>query len=188
VVGPAEPAEIVLTRPTRHNALDVQMRDELLSVLERFRLQPPPTIVVRGEGPSFCSGGDLGEFGTFPDPASAHEVRLRRSLAWRFAELGPRIVVGLHGACLGAGIELSAFARLVVAADDASIGLPENSLGLIPGAGGTVSIRRRIGAKRTLDMIVSGTRIDSGTALAWGLVDEVVPRPQLERRLQQLTP
>jgi enoyl-CoA hydratase/carnithine racemase len=186
--GPGQPVEVVLTRAHRHNALDVQMREELLSVLDQLRLQPPPRIVVRGEGPSFCSGGDLGEFGTFPDPASAHEVRLRRSLALRFADLGPRLAVGLHGACLGAGIELAAFAGLVIAADDARLGLPENALGLIPGAGGTVSVRRRIGASRTLQMIISGSPIDAGTAQAWGLVDEVVPRSELERRLRQLPP
>jgi enoyl-CoA hydratase/carnithine racemase len=184
---PGQPVEVVLTRAQRHNALDVQMREELISVLDQLRLQPPPRIIVRGEGPSFCSGGDLGEFGTFPDPASAYEVRLRRSLALRFAELGPRLVIGLHGACLGAGIELAAFAGLVIAADDARIGLPENALGLIPGAGGTVSVRRRIGASRTLQMIISGTPIDAATARAWGLVDEVVPRSQLERRLRQLS-
>jgi enoyl-CoA hydratase/carnithine racemase len=185
--GPGQPVEVVLTRARRHNALDVQMREELLSVLDQLRLQPPPQIIVRGDGPSFCSGGDLGEFGTFPDPASAYEVRLRRSLALRFAALGPRLTVGLHGACLGAGIELAAFAGLVIAADDSRIGLPENALGLIPGAGGTVSIRRRIGPSRTLEMIISGKPIDAGTAHAWGLVDEVVPRSELDHRLRQLS-
>jgi enoyl-CoA hydratase/carnithine racemase len=96
------------------------------------------------------------------------------------------MVVGLHGACLGAGIELPAFAQRVVAADDARIALPEGSLGLIPGAGGTVSIRHRIGSRRTLDLIVSGRQIDAATAQSWGLVDEVVPRSELEARLQQL--
>jgi enoyl-CoA hydratase/carnithine racemase len=143
-------------------------------------------IVVRGEGDSFCSGGDLGQFGTFEDPAAAHLVRLRRSLAWRFAELGPRIVAGLHGACLGAGIELPAFAARVVASDDAVLGLPEAGLGLIPGAGGTVSIPRRIGAARTLELIVTGTPVDARTARSWGLVDEVVPAGELDRRLRRL--
>jgi enoyl-CoA hydratase/carnithine racemase len=96
------------------------------------------------------------------------------------------MVVGLHGACLGAGIELAAFAGHVVAAEDASIGLPEGGLGLIPGAGGTVSLRLRIGARRTLDMIVSGSRLDGSTALKWGLVDEVVAGSELPQRLRQL--
>lgn len=177
--------EVVLTRSVRHNALDVQMRDELFSVLGELVHRPGP-IAILAEGPSFCSGGDLGQFGTFEDPASAHLVRLRRSLARRFSELGERIVVGLHGACLGAGIELPAFARRIVAADDSMIGLPEAGLGLIPGAGGTVSVPRRVGPARTLDLIVTGRSIDALTARSWGLVDEVVPRAQLERRVRQL--
>ncbi len=182
---PGGGAEVILTRPARHNALDVQMRDELVEILDGLRHREG-AIVVRGEGPSFCSGGDLGQFGTFEDPAAAHLVRLRRSLPWRFAELGPRMVAGIHGACLGAGIELPAFASRVVAADDATVGLPESGLGLIPGAGGTVSIPRRIGTARTLELIVTGTRIDATTACRWGLVDEVVPAGQLHRRLRQL--
>ena len=74
----------------------------------------------------------------------------------------------------------------VVAADDAMLGLPEGGLGLIPGAGGTVSIPRRIGAARTLDLIVTGRSIDAVTAQSWGLVDEVVPGADLERRVQEL--
>jgi enoyl-CoA hydratase/carnithine racemase len=94
--------------------------------------------------------------------------------------------VGLHGACLGAGIELPAFAQRVVAAEDARIGLPELDLGLIPGAGGTVSIPRRAGSAVLLDLLLSGGTVDAGTALARGLVDEVVPNDRLRARLLDL--
>ncbi|HEV2309406.1 MAG TPA: enoyl-CoA hydratase/isomerase family protein, partial [Acidimicrobiia bacterium] len=138
--------EVTLTRPQRHNALDVAMRDELYAAFD----EAPGPVVLLGEGPSFCSGGDLDEFGTFPDPALAHLVRLSRSLAGQVAARTGRVVVGLRGACLGAGIELAAFAERVVASDDARVGLPELGLGLVPGAGGTVSLPRRIGRHRTL--------------------------------------
>jgi enoyl-CoA hydratase/carnithine racemase len=176
--------EVVLTRPGRHNALDAAMRDALHAALTPFR-HTQTTVIVRGEGPSFCAGGDLGEFGAFADPVSAHLVRLGRSLAQLFADLGPRLIVGLHGACLGAGIELPAFAGRVVAADDAAIGLPEATLGLIPGAGGTVSIPRRTSASRVLELLLDDP-IDAKTALSWGLVDEVVPRDHLQARLLEL--
>jgi enoyl-CoA hydratase/carnithine racemase len=178
--------EIVLTRPDRHNALDARMRDELHAALDEARSQPDVNVVLRGEGPSFCSGGDLGEFGTAPGPVEAHAVRLGRSLALLVWELRDRIVVGIHGSCLGAGIELPAFAGRVVAADDARVGLPELDLGLVPGAGGTVSVPRRAGSGMLLDLLLSGGTIDAGAALAAGLVDEVVPRDQLRTRLQEL--
>jgi len=177
--------EIVLTRPERHNALDTRMRDELYAALVG-ELGATGPIVVRGDGPSFCSGGDLDEFGTFPDPVTAHLIRLTRSLARCFSELSPRLVVGVHGACLGAGIELPAFAARVVAADDARFGLPELGLGLVPGAGGTVSIPRRVGRQRLLDLLVRDGTIPAPEAAAWGLVDEVVPRPQLESRVFEI--
>jgi enoyl-CoA hydratase/carnithine racemase len=178
--------EIVLTRPDRHNALDARMRDELHAVLDEARSCPEVIVVLRGDGPSFCSGGDLEEFGTTPGPVESHAVRLARSLALLAHEIGPRIVVGIHGSCLGAGIELAGFAANVVAADDARIGLPELDLGLIPGAGGTVSIRRRAGSRALLDLLLSGGTVDAGAALAWGLVDEVVDQRHLRRRLFEL--
>jgi enoyl-CoA hydratase/carnithine racemase len=132
-------------------------------------------VVLDGAGLSFCSGGDLAEFGTLPDPATAHLVRLTRSPARLLAELAPRLEVRLHGACIGAGIEMAAFAHRVVAHPDTSISLPEVGLGLIPGAGGTVSLPRRIGRHRTAELALRRTPIDAVTALRWGLVDAIVP-------------
>lgn len=177
--------EIVLTRGLRHNAIDTRLRDQLLDALRDSGSEGGP-MVVRGEGPSFCSGGDLGEFGTFPDPVRAHEIRLGRSLAWHFHDLSARLVVGVHGACLGAGIELPAFAGRVVAASDARFGLPELGLGLVPGAGGTVSIMRRIGRSRLLALLLHDGTIPADTARDWGLVDDVVPPERLEDRLFEI--
>ena len=176
---------VTLTRPARHNAIDARLRDELCAAFTEATAHPGP-VVVRGDGPSFCSGGDLDTFGSFPDPAAAHLLRLGRSLAWRTHALAPRLVVGLHGACLGAGIELAAFAAHVVAADDAVIGLPELALGLIPGSGGTVSMTRRAGARRVLDLLLTGGTIPAVTARDWGLVDEVVPRARLDTRVLEI--
>jgi enoyl-CoA hydratase/carnithine racemase len=173
--------EIVLTRPARHNALDVAMRDQLHGALTAARLDER-AIVVRGDGPSFCSGGDLDEFATFPDPVCAHLVRLTRSLAAMFAALADRLVVAMHGSCLGAGIELPAFAARVVAADNCRIGLPEQGIGLLPGAGGTVSITRRAGRRTTLSLLVRDDTITAAEALEQGLVDEVVRAGDLSTR------
>jgi enoyl-CoA hydratase/carnithine racemase len=178
--------EIVLTRPDRHNALDARMRDELYAALDEARAHPQVTVVLRGDGPSFCSGGDLEEFGTAPGPVESHAIRLGRSLALLVWELRHRMVVGIHGSCLGAGIELPAFASRVVASEDVRVGLPELDLGLIPGAGGTVSIPRRAGSPVLLDLLLSGGTVDADTARAHGLVDEVVPSDGLRTRVLEL--
>jgi enoyl-CoA hydratase/carnithine racemase len=174
--------ELTLSRPSRHNALDRRMRDELHAALD----DAAGPVVLLGEGPSFCSGGDLDEFGTLPDPAVAHLVRLTRSVAALIHAARERVVVGLHGMCLGAGIELPAFARHVVAADDARLGLPELGLGLVPGAGGTVSVPARVGRHRALALLLTDGTIPSPVALEWGLVDEVVARERLRSRCLEL--
>ncbi|MHB8670790.1 MAG: enoyl-CoA hydratase/isomerase family protein [Acidimicrobiales bacterium] len=163
-----------LNRPEVHNALGVEMRDALVEALRALHAEPDARpVVLCGEGPSFCSGGDLREFGTLRDPATAHVVRTTRSPAAWMAALAPRLVAEVHGACVGAGVELAAFGGRVVAAPDAAFWLPELAMGLIPGAGGTVSLPRRIGRQRTALLALTGDAIDAGTALEWGLVDEI---------------
>ncbi|MBV8981889.1 MAG: enoyl-CoA hydratase/isomerase family protein [Acidimicrobiia bacterium] len=167
---------VTLSRPDVHNAFSAAMRDELVEALAVARADLSiKTVVLAGEGKSFCSGGDLDEFGSRPDPATAHVLRLQRSAPLAVAAVAERLEVRLHGACLGAGIELAAFARHVVATDDAAIGLPEVTLGLIPGAGGTVSVTARAGRHNTAWLALSGSTIDAETARSWGLVDEVQP-------------
>jgi hypothetical protein len=164
---------IVLNRPHRHNAVSTALRDHLVEPLRLALAEPTLRIIVSGAGPSFCSGGDLAEFGSFTDAASAHVVRLTRSPAKLLARLGDRVEARVHGACMGAGVEWAAFCGRVVARGDAVFALPELGLGLIPGAGGTVSLPARIGRHRTARLALTGERIDASTALAWGLVDEL---------------
>jgi len=166
--------DIILDRPRVRNALDTAMRDALVDAFEVAALDASVTAVhLRGSGPSFCAGGDLDEFGSFADPASAHLVRLDRSVARSIAAIADRVVAHLHGACVGSGIELPAFAQTVLADPTTTIALPELSLGLVPGAGGTVSITRRIGRHHTALLALTGLPIDAETALRWGLVDSI---------------
>lgn len=165
---------ITLQRPEVRNALNTEMRNQLVEALLVAAVDPSITeIHLWGEGESFCAGGDLDEFGSFSDPATAHLVRLRQSVGRSLAAVSPRVTAHLHGACFGSGIELPAFAGLVIADPSTTMGLPEVGLGLIPGAGGTVSIPRRIGRHRTARLGLTGERIDAATALEWGLVDRI---------------
>jgi enoyl-CoA hydratase/carnithine racemase len=169
---------IRLNRPSRHNAFSNDARAALLEVLDVARHDPSiDEVILSGTGPSFCSGGDLAEFGSFADPASAHVARVRHSPALVLDELstrmGARCKARVHGQVLGSGLEMAAFCGWVEAHGDSVLGLPELSLGLIPGAGGTVSVTRRVGRWRTAYLVLSGHTIDAGTALDWGLVDAV---------------
>ena len=174
VIRHGDRLELVLNRPQVRNALSRSVRDGLLEGLALAQADASLTeVVLRGEGPSFCSGGDLDEFGTFTDPAAAHMVRLATSIGRSIAALGPRLVARVHGACAGSGVELPAFADRVSARTDFTAALPEIGLGLIPGAGGTASITRRVGRHRMALLALGGRSIDAATALRWGLVDEV---------------
>jgi enoyl-CoA hydratase/carnithine racemase len=165
---------ITLSRPAKHNALNSAMRDQLCDALILGASDPTiSTVINAGAGPSFCSGGDLDEFGTLTDPATAHLIRLTRSAGRLIALSAQKVEAHLHGACMGAGIELAAFASRVIADPGALIALPELELGLIPGAGGTVSLPRRIGRQRTCELALSQACLDAATALTWGLVDEI---------------
>jgi hypothetical protein len=165
---------VTLSRPQRRNAFDARTREELLAALTVAAVDPSiHEVVLAGDGPTFCSGGDLDEFGTRADPASAHLLRIGRSAGALISSLGDRVVARVHGTCVGAGVELPAFAGRVEAHPTTTFRLPEVAMGLVPGAGGTVSIPRRIGRHRATWLALTGRAIDAETALSWGLVDEV---------------
>lgn len=165
---------LTLNRPERHNAFSAEMRDGLVEQLRTAWADPSlDGIVLDGAGPTFCSGGDLAEFGTTPDPGTAHRVRSVRSAAFWIDRLAVKTRVMVHGTCVGAGVELPAYAHDVAAHPDTTFRLPEVAMGLVPGAGGTVSIARRIGRQRLCYFALTNTEIDATAALSWGLIDRI---------------
>jgi enoyl-CoA hydratase/carnithine racemase len=141
------------------------------------RLDPSiASVRLDGAGPTFSSGGDLDEFGHASDLAAAHAIRLHQSAGLAISAIADKVTVTLHGRCFGAGIEVPAFARTVRALPGTTVCLPELAMGLIPGAGGTASIKARVGAWRTAYMALSGAEIEAEQALEWGLIDQVVTR------------
>jgi enoyl-CoA hydratase/carnithine racemase len=165
---------IELNRPERHNAYSRAVRDELAAALQLAATDPSlARVELSGRGPSFSSGGDLNEFGLSDDPVLAHLIRTTRSPAALLARVADRTTAFVHGSCVGAGVELPAFAGHVVADAATTFRLPEVAMGLIPGAGGTVSVPRRVGRCRTAYLALTGEAMDARTALDWGLVDEI---------------
>lgn len=166
--------DILFNRPAVRNAYNAQMRDALVDALRLAEMDPTiERVELRGAGPAFCSGGDLNEFGLATDVAFAHTVRMTHSAGAALHAVRERVAAVVHGPSVGAGVEIAAFACVVVADPDATFRLPEVSMGLIPGAGGTVSIPRRIGRQRAGLFALSGVEIDAPTAHRWGLVDSL---------------
>jgi hypothetical protein len=166
--------DIVLNSPETRNALSVPMRDALTDAFKLVAIDADIRVVhVTANGPCFSAGGDLDEFGTANDLAEAHRIRMLRMPARYLAAHADRYRFHVHGACIGAGIEVPAFAGRLTATSDAFFQLPEVAMGLIPGAGGCVSISRRIGAQRTAYMAILGERFPAERALAWGLIDAI---------------
>ncbi|WP_137875831.1 enoyl-CoA hydratase/isomerase family protein [Rhodococcus sp. Q] len=165
---------ITLNRPERRNAYGAEVRDGLVEAL-RLALADDTiaSVLLDGAGPVFSAGGDLDEFGTTSDLGTAHLIRTRAGAARPVAALADRVEVHVHGSCVGAGIEVPAFASRIVAAPGTVFRLPEVSMGLIPGAGGCVGIPRRIGRHRAYWLCVTGATLDTETALAWSLIDEI---------------
>ena len=172
----ASTLHITLARPHMRDTLNAAIRDQLVEAFLLAALDDTITeIHLCGDGASFCSGGDLDEFGSFPDPATAHLIRLQQSVgraidsgrtaghgppARRLCRVGHR-AAGLrwHGSRGCHHHHLPA--RGVARAD--------------PRRGGTVSLPARIGRHRTARLALTGESIDAATALAWGLVDALAP-------------
>ncbi|MBI2957313.1 MAG: enoyl-CoA hydratase/isomerase family protein [Chloroflexi bacterium] len=172
---------ITLNRPQKLNAYNMRMRDELYEVLGAIRDDPEVRVAVlkaAGEK-AFCAGADLSEFLTAPSPIVARQVRWERDVWGRFLGVPQPIIAAVHGFVLGSGIEMALCCDIRIASDDAQFGLPETQLGIIPAAGGTQTLPRVIGRGKALEMLLTGSRLDSRQALYLGLVNAVVSRPEL---------
>ncbi|MBM4356727.1 MAG: enoyl-CoA hydratase/isomerase family protein [Deltaproteobacteria bacterium] len=148
-------------------------------------------IVVTGAGTrAFCAGADLKERQGFTLEDVRVQVGLYRSELGVLDRSPKPVVAALNGVALGGGLELALVCDLRVAASHAVLALPETSLGIIPGAGGTQRLARVIGEGRAVEMITLGRRLSAAEALAWGLVNHVVPEGEelLEATLSWLGP
>ena len=157
--------EILLNRPSSFNAITIEMRNALCEAFDLAALDDAvERVVLRGAGRCFSVGGSLAEFGSAPDGASAHAVRSLRLPAARMVACGKPVHARVHGACIGGGLELAAFAQRLTAEAGAFFQLPELGRGLIPGAGGTVSLVRRRGRLGAGGMMFGGNRISAHKA------------------------
>lgn len=165
---------LTLNAPQDYNAINIELRDALCEALDMALIDTTvDRVILTGNGKTFSIGGDVNEFGTVSDPATAHWIRSIRLPARKLTDLSQKLHAHINGAAIGAGIEMAAFAHTISASPKAWFQLPELKYGLIPGAGGTVSLPRRIGRHRTAYMALSMKRVSAQTALDWGLIDTI---------------
>ncbi len=166
-----------IARPDRMNSLS---RDTILALgkLARDISRDPDVrcIIVTGQGTkSFCAGADLKERQGMSENDIRVQVDLYRSELGALDRCSKPVVAAINGVALGGGLELALMCDLRIAAEHALLGLPETSLGIIPGAGGTQRLPRVVGEARAKEMILLARRLTATEALLWGLVNRVTP-------------
>ncbi len=176
-------AWIELNRPEKRNALSPQVMEDLenaVSQVERMPSDSVRVVVIKGNGKSFCAGADISVFhGLKSSDALAFSDRLQR-LYDRIENLPKPVIAAIHGHALGGGLELALACDIRIAADDALLGLPEITLGIIPGAGGTQRLARLVGIGKAKELILTGGDAVTGREAAEiGLVNKSVPQDKL---------
>jgi crotonobetainyl-CoA hydratase/dehydration protein DpgD len=180
-------ARVTLNRPAVLNAMDLRMHTELGEVWDAAEADPEVRVVIlAGAGErAFSVGQDLREragldaAGTAPTTFGSRGLPGWPRLTERFAFSKP-VIARVDGYALGGGFELVLACDLAVASDRAVFGLPEATLGLVPGAGGAFRLARQIPLKCALGVLLTGRRFSAGQAQRWGLVNEVVPADELD--------
>jgi len=173
---------ITINRPSKLNALNVSTIKELhqaLSILDADEMVK--TIILTGEGEkAFVAGADIAEFAHFSVEEGAQLAAQGQELLFDFVEnLKTPTIAAVNGFALGGGLELAMACHFRVASDNAKMGLPEVSLGVIPGYGGTQRLPQLVGKGRAMEMIMTAGMISAEEAFRAGLVNHVVPQAEL---------
>ncbi len=174
--------QITINRPSKLNALNVATIQELHTAFENLDADAETkVIIITGEGEkAFVAGADISEFAHFTIEEGAQLAQQGQELLFDFVEnLRTPVIAAVNGFALGGGLELAMACHFRVASDNAKMGLPEVSLGVIPGYGGTQRLPQLVGKGRAMEMIMTAGMIDAETAKTYGLVNHVVPQTEL---------
>ncbi|MET0728176.1 MAG: enoyl-CoA hydratase [Acidimicrobiales bacterium] len=173
---------ITLDRPERRNALSLELMEELVTALEKATGR---IVVIAGHGPAFSAGHDLSELAAC-DTAEAERVfTVCSTLMQTVQQIDQPVIARVHGVATAAGCQLVAACDLAVAESGARFSTPGVRIGLFCSTP-MVPLSRSIGPKRALEMLFTGEMIDAPTALAWGLVNQVVPPAELDAAVDTL--
>lgn len=180
---------ITINRPDQLNALNRATITELDHALTAAETDKAVRVlIITGSGPkAFVAGADIKEFADF----SVEEGQLlsaegHKQLFDHVEYLSKPVIAAVNGFALGGGLELAMSCHFRVASDNARMGLPETSLGVIPGYGGTQRLARLVGKGKAMEMIFTASMIKADEALQWGLVNHVVPQAELSAKCNEL--
>ena len=179
---------VTINRPAALNALSTEVYSELHELFQEIEDdQDVRVVIITGSGEkAFVAGADIADM----KPRDTVQVRsfaaTGRSAADRIYSLSKPVIAAVNGYALGGGLELAMCCDLVIAAENARFGQPEINLAIIPGGGGTQRLPRLVGMTRAKELIYTGDMIDANTALAWGLVNKVVPAENLMAEAREL--
>lgn len=174
--------QITINRPSKLNALNVATIKELHDGFDQLDANPEVrVIIVTGEGEkAFVAGADISEFAHFSIEEGAQLAQQGQEVLFDFVEnLRTPVIAAVNGFALGGGLELAMACHFRIASDNAKMGLPEVSLGVIPGYGGTQRLPQLVGKGRAMEMIMTAGMINAEEAHRVGLVNHVVPQAEL---------
>jgi enoyl-CoA hydratase/carnithine racemase len=180
---------VILNRPEKRNAFNAELIAATGDALRDAAADDSVRcVVLRGAGPMFSSGMDLGSLAALADaPENLRAFRHEILVAWNRAEEMPKpTVCAIHGACIGGALELALACDLRVVASDAVVGLPETRIGLIPDVGGSSRLPAVVGLGRAKELIMTGKLIGGEEAERIGLANRVAPPDELEAATQTL--
>jgi enoyl-CoA hydratase len=181
-------ARITVNRPESLNALNSALLLELERTLHQIeRDSAVQAVVITGAGEkAFVAGADIKEMAAMTS-YQGHQFALQGQRVMLLIEkMTKPVIAAVNGYALGGGLELALACDIIYASENAKLGFPEVSLGIIPGFGGTQNLSRLIGPNRAKELVFSGRIIPAQKALAWGIVNELCPQGELAERAMAL--
>lgn len=182
-------AVITINRPKQLNALNKDTITELSQCLDELNANKDVrAVIITGSGEkAFVAGADIKEFAAFSVEEGQKLAAKGHELLFDKVELMDKpVVAAVNGYALGGGLELAMCSHFRVASDNAQLGLPEVSLGVIPGYGGTQRLARLVGMGKAIEMICTAGAIGADEAKSWGLVNHVVPQEELMEKAKKI--
>jgi enoyl-CoA hydratase/carnithine racemase len=179
---------VVLNRPDQMNAMNTGMGEDLLACFDGLsRDRGVRVVILTGAGDrAFCAGGDLKERNEMTDETWRAQHVIFEQAAFRVLRCPVPVIAAVEGFALAGGCELAILSDFIVAGETAVFGVPETTLGIFPGIGGTQLLPRIVGAPLAKELIFTGRRMKADEAKAVGLVNHLVPRGQARARALEL--